>query len=255
MLLLTLGLLFQASIFQFQLALIMLLIFAGYEWGKFINFSSMIQSAAFILLLLAALKVVDGWPRIWVLWVSGITWLFAVMVIIKFNMNKGKICLSSLAIAVLGFGMLVPSMEYLIWLKHRPEWLLYVLTLAWAHDIGGYLFGNFYGRHRMIPNISAKKSWEGFLGSFIFVFIVMYVWKHIGVLIPKLEEGIFYNLGITMMVICAALLGDTFESVLKRRSGLVDSGYIIPGHGGILDRIDSLFGLLPLMVLVYITGV
>jgi phosphatidate cytidylyltransferase len=122
-------------------------------------------------------------------------------------------------------------------------WWFIVLPIVWAADTGGYSIGSVYGKHKMAPRLSPKKSWEGyFAGLFTSILIgafFAYAFSSIG---PKPLDGLINPVqgGLLGLVIGAvAPLGDFGESMLKRQSGLKDSSNIFPGHGGILDRIDS----------------
>ena len=117
------------------------------------------------------------------------------------------------------------------------ELILISLVAIWVNDTGAYCVGCTFGRHRLCERLSPKKSWEGFWGGFAFVVL--------GMVIFALCKG--YNCyAITFFGIYGAVIsvlatfGDLYESMLKRRAGVKDSGKIIPGHGGVLDRIDSL---------------
>lgn len=137
--------------------------------------------------------------------------------------------------------------------KFSPQVALAVFIFIWLYDTGAFLVGCAIGKHRLFERISPKKSWEGVAGGAVFViaFAIMVV------CVPALNS--FFNpmsmsidtwiaMGITTVV--AATLGDLFESLLKRTAGVKDSGNIIPGHGGILDRIDSLLFVVPAILVV-----
>lgn len=128
----------------------------------------------------------------------------------------------------------------------NPWVVVCVLSMIWINDTGAYLVGSTLGRHKMFPRLSPKKSWEGFLGGLIFsigaAFIFAYCFH-----LPEAQvaNDISAWICIAVVVTVAATLGDLFESMLKRSLNLKDMGSIIPGHGGILDRIDSLLFVLP----------
>lgn len=115
--------------------------------------------------------------------------------------------------------------------------------LVFAHDTGAYIFGRLFGKHKIAPNISPKKTWEGFIGGLITTnaLLFSYAWYH-----NKTISWYIFIIGI-VITLCATA-GDLFESWLKRRAGVKDSGSILPGHGGLLDRFDS---VLPLAMLFY----
>ena len=157
--------------------------------------------------------------------------------------------------AALDFSVTVAGLTYLGWLgsylldlrnfsAEGGWWLMLVLPIVWAGDTGGYSIGSVYGRHKLAPRLSPNKSWEGYIaGVFTSIFIgafFAYAFTSIGVhqplagLVTPLEGAL---LGLVIGVL--APLGDLGESMLKRQSGLKDSSNIFPGHGGVLDRIDS----------------
>lgn len=111
--------------------------------------------------------------------------------------------------------------------------LLTIFVSIWANDTGAYLAGSTLGRHKLFPSVSPKKSWEGFVGGLIAAVVAT------GLLLG------WEQCDIGVIISIAATWGDLFESMVKRSVGVKDSGNIIPGHGGILDRIDSLLFTLP----------
>lgn len=126
--------------------------------------------------------------------------------------------------------------------------LLMIFVCIWANDTGAYIVGSSMGKHRLFPSISPKKSWEGFAGGVVFSMITA---MNFGIfnLVPT-EVYSYPSLAlIGLLVAVSATWGDLFESSIKRNAGVKDSGNIIPGHGGILDRIDSLLFALPIGVL------
>lgn len=111
--------------------------------------------------------------------------------------------------------------------------LLFLITLiASLHDIGGYIYGNLFGNFKIVPNISPKKTLEGFIGSLIFVFIGIEIFK-------KFFNLPFNNYFQELIAVFLAFFGDLYFSKIKRIFNVKDYQVIIPGHGGILDRIDS----------------
>jgi CDP-diglyceride synthetase len=131
--------------------------------------------------------------------------------------------------------------------------ILFIFILTWTFDTFAYLFGVKYGKHKIMPSISPKKSWEGFAGGLLLTLIVTSVLIKIGFL-P--ENGSYLNFYSTAFFIpFTATLGDFIESHFKRQAGVKDSGNFIPGHGGILDRMDAFMITIPaLMITVYLVG-
>ncbi len=136
---------------------------------------------------------------------------------------------------ILPFTLLIALNQNLLY----RELVLILITIVACADIGGYLFGSIFGKHKIAPRISPGKSWEGFLGGYVLalagIFILMQMQHKTQQLLPIA--------GITFIICALSTCGDLFESWLKRRVGIKDSGSILPGHGGFLDRFDGvLFG-------------
>lgn len=139
----------------------------------------------------------------------------------------------------------ITAMFYLWQLS--PWWLLYVFLLVWCADSGAYFVGRKLGRRKMAPNVSPNKSMEGLAGGLVTGLLVV-----IGISVFKLQltgTALIAFVLLSALTILASVLGDLFESMLKRRAGVKDSGTILPGHGGILDRIDSLLSATPIFAL------
>lgn len=126
--------------------------------------------------------------------------------------------------------------------EFQPLLLLSVFILAWCNDTFAYLTGVKFGKHRLFERHSPKKSWEGFVGGFIFTIIA-------GIVISKFSNifAMQHWIVISVIVSIVGTLGDLVESMFKRQMGVKDSGKILPGHGGILDRFDILFIVLPIV--------
>ena len=131
--------------------------------------------------------------------------------------------------------------------------ILFIFILTWTFDTFAYLFGVKFGKHKIMPSISPKKSWEGFAGGLLLTLIATSVLIKIGFL-PK--NGSYLNFYSTAFFIpFTATLGDFIESHFKRQAGVKDSGNFIPGHGGMLDRMDAFMITIPaLMITVYLVG-
>jgi len=127
-----------------------------------------------------------------------------------------------------------------------PVWLLYVMMLVWVADSGAYFAGKAFGKHKVAPRVSPGKTWEGVFGAMILVA----AYSLAGLLWLPMENGLMLLLVISSIVLVPlSLVGDLFESLMKRHSGLKDSGNLLPGHGGVLDRIDGLTPAIPAFML------
>ena len=124
-----------------------------------------------------------------------------------------------------------------------PHWLMYGLMLNWVGDIGAYYVGRPFGKHKLAPRVSPKKSWEGSIASVITSAVVgtLYLWRFVPT-VPLAEA-----IGLTIVANIAGQFGDLAESAMKRGANVKDSGGILPGHGGFLDRVDSTLFALPVI--------
>ena len=175
------------------------------------------------LLLLAAL--------VW--WLSALLWTFAFPTPIPLLLRW-----------VCGALVLVPLYAALVLLYHTDPWLLaFALLLVWAADIGAYFAGRQFGRVKLAPAISPGKTWEGVIGGLILVVLLTLarsVW---------VETDLMVFVPFCLGVAGVSIVGDLTVSMFKRTSGVKDSGTLFPGHGGMLDRIDSLAAAAPLFAL------
>ena len=159
---------------------------------------------------------------------------------------------------ILGLFMLVPFLEGILVLratdiatdKNSGAFLvLAVMALVWAADSGAYFSGMFFGKNKLIPAVSPKKTREGLYGGLILAVIFLVVFMHLG-LYSSYAENKFALVVAGIVSIVFSVIGDLLESMIKRLGGIKDSGKIFPGHGGMLDRIDSQLAAVPLFLTV-----
>lgn len=167
------------------------------------------------------------------------------VVLLRSDFERGLSDLGLLIIGVLYAGLLLPHFYWLHQLPEGPQWVTFVIAVGMGGDSGGYFVGHAVGRHKLIPRVSPGKTLEGALGIVFFSLVLGALGKMI--LFPERQWGEMLALAFVMAVV--GQLGDLGESVLKRTFGAKESGWIFPGHGGVLDRIDSL--LFPLTVVYY----
>ena len=144
--------------------------------------------------------------------------------------------------------------------QHSPAFLLSAMALVWVADIGAYFCGKAFGKRKLAPTISPGKSWEGAIGGAAIVLLIASVTIVAAPAAPWLQDtfavrlhatmGWLATLAILLLMVAASIAGDLFESQLKRRAGMKDSSNLLPGHGGVLDRIDALIPVLPMAALI-----
>jgi len=133
-----------------------------------------------------------------------------------------------------------------------------VLAIVWVADIGAYFAGKAFGRRKLAPSISPGKSWEGAIGGGIAVLVLGSLSVQFGgdAFANTFAARVQHTYGwpalvvVLVLMVAASIVGDLFESQLKRRAGMKDSSNLLPGHGGVLDRIDALVPVLPLAALI-----
>lgn len=150
--------------------------------------------------------------------------------------------------ALLGAFILAVTAVLLIKVKLEPNGLVAILlcfATVWCADIGAYFAGRRFGKHKLAPSISPGKTIEGVIGGLLLVSLVLV--PSALYLLNVSYLGALFLWGVLILVALISVVGDLYESKLKRAAGLKDSGKILPGHGGILDRLDSLFPALPFL--------
>ena len=156
-----------------------------------------------------------------------------------------------LLLAAVGWIVLVPAWLGAVFLQRSPWLLLAMLLVVWIADTAAYFCGRYFGRRKLAPRISPGKTWEGVIGAFAAVLVYGIVASF--ALLPSAN---IYDRVVMLIFICAltvlSIVGDLFESWIKRGAGAKDSGSLLPGHGGVLDRIDSLTAALPFAALYFL---
>jgi phosphatidate cytidylyltransferase len=159
---------------------------------------------------------------------------------------------------VYGFAIFGCFVAIVVLFSHSPLFLLSVMAIVWVADIGAYFSGKAFGKRKLAPSISPGKSWEGAIGGGIAVLVLAGLSVHFGgdafadTFAARVASSFGWPalLAILVLMVAASVVGDLFESQLKRRAGMKDSSNLLPGHGGVLDRIDALIPVLPLAALI-----
>jgi len=229
------------------IALIVIAAIAGWEWAGLAKaktigvrifyglvLSMTVWSATQISLsLLVKIQLVTV-----LLWIAGVIYLSQVKTI------KNQSSLSGIKL-LLGVAVVVPAVAAM-WMVHRftligvssAEWLLFGMSLVWVADIGAYFSGRKFGKNKLAVVLSPGKTREGFYGA---MFLTMLYSLLATVFYFDLNTtAVLQTVLMTFVLTILSVAGDLFESLLKRQAGVKDSGKILPGHGGVMDRIDSL---------------
>lgn len=232
------------------LALAVLILTGAWEWSQLAGISGAFARAAYVAACAVAMAILwfattssADFERAMLLTMLGWIPLFGWIVLAP-GFKAGGLA------AIAGLWALAPTWVALSRLYVQDgigrELVVLVLLLAWAADIGAYFAGRQFGRLRLAPVVSPNKTWEGVIGGLIAGFIVALVaraWF-------DLPAGAFLPLCVAGVLV--SVIGDLLESMFKRQQGLKDSGSLLPGHGGMLDRIDSLTSSVPLLALGFV---
>lgn len=251
-------LLFLAALFYsteiFWMALLLALAVAGsWEWNKLAKFS-IVMSVSYpllttllggeLLFLMSRAVLADPYTTafLWLYIASLAFWTLAVPVLLKSN----RTIRSPVLLALVGWLLLLPTCLALYQLRAiSPLLLLGFMAAIWISDTAAYFAGRAFGKHKLAPRISPGKTWEGVAGALAAVSVYALVWGYIA----GEKAQIMLLVPLLLLLTALGIAGDLFESLMKRHAGVKDSGNILPGHGGILDRIDALTSTLPAAVL------
>ena len=215
----------------------------AYEWARLSHFPPLTARAYAILLGVCALALPHVLAMNWPLFeavlilLAAAFWLLVAPLWLLGRWHAPR----EFVRAAVGVVVLLPTWAALLYLHARgPAMLLGVMAVVWIADTAAYFSGRLFGRHKLAPAISPGKTWEGVAGAF--VALVLYA----GVVSLWGDLPLWPLLLVVSGLLYLAVLGDLFESWIKRVSGMKDSGDTLPGHGGVLDRIDALTSTLPI---------
>lgn len=229
------------------------LVFAVAVW-EWLQMTVLRESKAILFILLISLFAVSyslliaGISPTWLYYISLIWWLVA-FIGICFYPRGSELWQDVLFQPLIALIMFMPA-----WLAfnslhaklvYGPQLVLLGCFLVWGSDIGAYCFGRLWGKKKLAPHVSPGKTWAGFYGALITGCIVMVVYQ----IIFKPAFSFWGGLCLALVTVLFAVIGDLVESMLKRIYGFKDSGNLIPGHGGMYDRIDSMLAAFPIYYL------
>ncbi|MBA1201334.1 phosphatidate cytidylyltransferase [Pseudomonas capeferrum] len=219
----------------------------AWEWARLAGLMAQGLRMAYAAVVAGALMLLYLMPDLapWVLGASVIWWGLATWLVLTYP-RSSELWSSAACRLLIGLLVLLPAWQGLVLLKHWPlgNWLiLAVMVLVWAADIGAYFSGRAFGKRKLAPQVSPGKSWEGVYGGLLVSLLIT-----LGVALSRDWSigQILLGLMGAAVVVMASVIGDLTESMFKRRSGIKDSSNLLPGHGGVLDRIDSLTAAIPL---------
>ncbi|CAI8995719.1 phosphatidate cytidylyltransferase [Pseudomonas sp. IT-P294] len=218
----------------------------AWEWARLAGFTAQpirIAYAAVVAFILFIMHILPGLAP-WVLGASVLWWGVATYLVLTYP-RSSEHWASAACKLVIGLLILLPAWQGLVQIKQEPlgNWLIMaVMVLVWGADIGAYFSGRAFGKRKLAPKVSPGKSWEGVYGGLLLSLVLAAIvgvardWSFVQILMGLLGSAV---------IVFISVVGDLTESMFKRQSGIKDSSNLLPGHGGVLDRIDSLTAAIP----------
>ena len=264
---------FYLPLLYFAALLVVIIGIGAWEWGPLMGFDTKTRRIAFVattLVLIAGIWSVISPDNLWVnsaqlheyalalLWLAVAWWLLSAFLMFSYPKASNFWSKHRSVRGVFGWLTLVPTWLAFMVIRtngyqadtyHGAQLLMFLFLMVWSADVGAYFVGKACGKNKLMPNVSPGKTFEGFLGGLVFACVLVAIaayqlaWSH---------DQIITVLLVTVLITTASVLGDLNESMFKRQAGVKDSGSILPGHGGILDRIDSLTATAPIFALCYV---
>lgn len=233
--------------FEFILFCGLLLLLAGWEWCRLIGLSRPLEQIIFLLLLLILFFSFNVYLKILPFIFAVFWWLTAVYLVCQYPKKTTALLQNKYLLAGMGMIVLVPCMLGINSIREvGPLYLLFCFFLVWAMDTGAFFVGRRWGKRKLAPAVSPGKTIAGLWGGLIFTLITAVI-ELLILQVPAQKWWAWLSLAIIVAV--ASVIGDLFESMMKRHAGVKDSSNLLPGHGGVLDRIDSLTCAIPVFAL------
>ncbi len=214
---------------------------------KIPGMARILAAAGFAILFWLSLSLVNPIVLYWQSLAGVGLWVLIAASLRIYRFNGSNSLLRRVLLLGLGLDLLWICIHSLIYLHYQygPELLLFLFSLVWIADIGAYFSGRRFGSHKLAPAISPGKTWEGVFGGLLANLLWMF-------LLYQVTDGwgvnLVYFLLIGLLTSAFSVVGDLFESILKREAQVKDSGNLLPGHGGVLDRIDGVIAAAPIFV-------
>ncbi len=250
---------FVAPVWVWGVFSLLFLSAGAWEWGRLLNRQASPLPLALTVTLLGSLILVLrelGWAHLTALAplvaLAAVFWIGAAGGRLHRHQSHGG-GWPLAAVLLLGCWMALYELRRL-----GPEVLITAMAIVWLADIGAYFAGKAFGRRRLAPTISPGKSWEGAIAGALLVIVAGPFAALHDTLAAALPARMYEQWGpfaasmILGLLVALSIVGDLYESLLKRQAGVKDSGWVLPGHGGVLDRIDALLPTMPVMLLLHL---
>jgi phosphatidate cytidylyltransferase len=229
----------------------------AWEWAGMSKLRETVKViySLFIVLILAGIYYLDNSSLYNIIILCGsVYWLLAIVLIVSYQKQANLLPNSSSVLSLIGMFLLIPMWSGLTLLKSFPTngtaLIMLLILLIWGADTAAYFAGKKWGKHKLASRVSPGKTWEGTIAGVIssVVIAICYV-----ITSSKNLDDSFMFIGLSILTVIGSIFGDLMESLVKREAGQKDSGSILPGHGGVMDRIDSLTAASPIFVFGLVT--
>lgn len=228
----------------------------AWEWARLAGFEAQVLRVGYAAVVAALLVVIYLLPALApvLLLLAVLWWLAAIWLVLGYP-DSSRYWGGLPGSLLIGLLILLPAWQGLVLLKQWPQanaLIIAVMVLVWGADIGAYFAGKTFGKRKLAPKVSPGKSWEGLYGGLAASLLITLL---VGLQQGWSVSGLLLALGGAALVVLISVVGDLTESMFKRQSGIKDSSNLLPGHGGVLDRIDSLTAAIPLFAaLLWLAG-
>jgi len=227
----------------------------AWEWANLSGFEQTGVRVGFSALVGLSMFGIYQLPSEGVLMVGLVWWVLALVLVLSYP-GLNNLWASKGIRILIGFLILIPCWKGLLLLKQQANSeivLLYICLMVWGADVGAYFAGRKWGVRKLAPKVSPGKSWAGFWGGMASALLIGLA---VGVYLDMATEQLMLLMAVSAVTVAVSVLGDLTESMFKRFRGIKDSSQLLPGHGGILDRIDSLTAAVPVFaLLLLLTGI
>ncbi|MEK6731305.1 MAG: phosphatidate cytidylyltransferase [Pseudomonadota bacterium] len=225
------------------------MLLAAWEWARLIAYQRWVTRLGYVVLVGVVMILEWYAPILPVLFATLVWWFIACYWIVNYPGAKQVWSNGVWVRGIMGILVLVPawlSLNVIRYAEQGRALTFFLFILVWASDIGAYFIGKAWGKHPLASSVSPKKTIEGLVGGFLCALLVAWIASMMGIFSP-INGSMIIALGAVVSLF--AIVGDLFESMAKRSVGVKDTGHYLPGHGGLLDRIDSLLAAAPIFLL------
>lgn len=220
----------------------LLILLGAWEWAPLAGFDALKSRVIYVALVLLGLLVSVFLPAFWILNAALLVWLWISVALLCYEQDASSAGLHCrFARGLVGFVILIAAWVSIVTMQTPMQWaspysLILMLCIVWAADVGAFFAGKRFGQRALAARVSPKKTWEGFFGGMALSIFVAMVG---GIFLTHSWQGYIGLLILSIVTAFFSVIGDLGVSLFKRMSDVKDSGHFLPGHGGLLDRLDS----------------